>query len=64
MVGITMRQAMLLNGILSNSEAWHGISEKDISPLEKGDEVLLRGILSPHPKIPLEVLYLETRLSQ
>ena len=57
MAGLRMRQAMLLNGILYNSEAWHGISEKDISVLEKVDEALLRGILSAHPKIPLEALF-------
>ena len=59
--GLRLRQAMLLNGILFNSEAWQGIDEKDIILLEKVDEALLRGILSAHPKIPLEALFLETK---
>ena len=59
--GLRLRQAMLISGILFNSEAWHGIEEKDIAILEKVDEALLRGILSAHPKIPLEALYLETQ---
>ena len=59
--GLSLRQAMLLNGILFNSEAWQGPETKDILVLEKVDEALLRGILGAHPKIPLEALYLETK---
>ena len=59
--GLKLRQAMLINGVLFNSEAWQGIYLKDIMLLEKVDEALLRGLLSAHPKIPLEALYLETR---
>ena len=29
-IGLKLRQAMLLNGILYNSEAWHNISEAEI----------------------------------
>ena len=56
-----MRQAMLVNGILFNSEAWHGVTKKDIITLEKVDEALLRGLLQAHSKIPLEALFLETK---
>ena len=59
--GLSLRQAMLINGILFNSEAWHGVEKKDINMLEKVDEALLRGVLSAHPKIPIEALYLETK---
>ena len=58
--GLRLRQAMLVNGCLFNSEAWHGVTESDIKILEKVDESLLRGILKSHSKIPLEALYLET----
>ena len=51
---------MLVNGTLFNSEAWHGMDEKDILLLEKVDEALLRGLLNAHSKVPLESLYLET----
>ena len=51
--GLRLRQAMLISGILFNSEAWHGIEEKDIAILENVDEALLKDILSAHPKIPL-----------
>ena len=59
--GLRLRQAMLVNGILFNSEAWHGISMKDIEVFEKIDEALLRSILNAHSKIPREALYLETK---
>ena len=58
--GLTLRQAMLLNGILFNSEAWHNVSQNDLILLEKVDEALLRGLLNAHSKIPLEALFLET----
>ena len=58
--GLHLRQAMLINGTMFNSEAWHNITDKDIAPLEKVDEALLRGLLSAHSKTPLEALHLET----
>ena len=59
--GLRLRQAMLINGILYNSEVWHNMSIKDAVILEKVDEALLRGLLNAHPKTPLEALYLETK---
>ena len=58
--GLNLRQAMLVNSTLFNSEAWHGVTKKDIILMEKVDESLLRGLLQAHPKIPLEALFLET----
>ena len=59
-IGLILRQAMLLNGILYNSEAWHNIKEKEIWRLEEVDEHLLRALVHGHAKTPLEFLYLET----
>ena len=59
--GLRLRQAMLINGILYNSEVWHNMSIKDAVIFEKVDEALLRGLLNAHPKTPLEALYLETK---
>ena len=58
--GLLLRQAMLINGILFNSEAWHNISSKDVMVLEKVDQALLRGLIGAHSKTPVEALYLET----
>ena len=51
---------MVFNEILYNSEAWHGITKKQIKTLEKIYEELLRRILKIHSKTPKEFLYLET----
>ena len=59
--GLTLRQAMLVNGTLFNAESWHGVTNKYIVLLEKVDESLLRGLLQAHPKMPLEALYLKTK---
>ena len=59
-IGLQLRQAMFLNGVLFNSEAWHNVADKDIELLEKVDEGLLRAILLCHAKVPLEFLFLET----
>ena len=58
-IGLQLRQAMFLNGILFNSEAWHNVSENDIKVLETIDEHLLRSLVQGHSKAPLEFQYLE-----
>ena len=50
---------MLLNGILHNSEAWHGVTDAHIASLESLDLTLLKGILNAHGKTTKEFLYLE-----
>ena len=55
-----LREAMFANGILYNSEAWHGVTEMHIEKLSKVDHQLMRFLLSAHSKVPLEFLYLET----
>ena len=58
--GMKLRNAMLINGILTNCEVWYGLSDKEIEKLEKIDEYLLREIKGAHSKTPKEFLYLET----
>ena len=54
------RNALLLSTLLSNSDAWYNITDKEIKELESVDEMLLRKVLSAHSKTALELLYLET----
>ena len=37
-IGLKLRQAMFINGLLYNSEAWHSITTQDILTFEKLDE--------------------------
>ena len=59
-VGLILRGAMFVNGILCNSEAWHGILKKNIEYLETMDRMLPPYISSANSKVQKEFLYLET----
>ena len=59
-VGLILRDAMFVNGILCNSEAWHAISEKHIEQFEVMDRSLMKSIIKAHPKVQNEFLFLET----
>ena len=59
-VGLRLREAMLLNGMLFNSEVWHGVTNAQIASLEAVDQTLLRGILNAKKGTPNHFLYLET----
>ena len=59
-VALKLRDAMLINGIIYNSEAWHGITNAQIAKLESVDEALLGGIWKAHIKKPKEFLHLDT----
>ena len=59
-IGLKLRQAKLISGILFNSEGWHGVKDDDVRMLEKVDEALLRALIKGHSKVPIEFLYLET----
>ena len=55
-----LRDSLLLSSLLSNSESWYNLSDRDIKNLESIDEQLIRRILNAHSKTPIELLYLET----
>ena len=57
--GSLLRNAMLVNSMMFNAEAWHGIVRDDIETLSRVDESLLRGMLNAHSKVPKEALFLE-----
>ena len=58
--GLLMRSAWLISSMLYNAEAWHGKVKDDVQILFRVDESLLRGLVSSHPKVAKEALYLET----
>ena len=59
-IGLILRQAMLINGMLSSSEAWSDVKDGDIKLLEDVDEFLLRSLFKAQSKTSLEFLHLET----
>ena len=58
-VAIVLRNSLLINSLLFNSEAWYNVSNHDIEELEKADESLLRRILECPLSTTREMLYLE-----
>ena len=59
-VSMILRSANLINGMLTNSEAWYGVTKDNIEQLEQVDEQLLRRVLEVGSCCPKEMLYLET----
>ena len=57
-MALMLRQAMLINGILHNSEVWSDLKMEEGKLLESVDEYLLRSIFKAHTKNPKEFLFL------
>ena len=59
-MGLKLRQSLLINGLLFNSEIWHSVTAQEVQKLEKIDNMLLRYLLGCPAKTAPEFLYLET----
>ena len=59
-VALILRRSHLISSILTNCEAWYGLSMADIAQLEQIDESFLRQVLEVGGSCPKEMLYLET----
>ena len=59
-VALILRRSHLISSILTNCEAWYGLSNADIEHLEQIDEMYLRRVLEVGGSCPKEMLYLET----
>ena len=58
-ISVVLRNSILINSMLYNSEVWYALSTSEIEKLEQVDEILLRGILSLPRSTPRPFLYLE-----
>ena len=54
-----LRESLLINGILFNSETWYGVNSNHIKEFESVDRLLLRKVLDTPFSTPNEALYLE-----
>ena len=59
-IALLLRESLLLNGILTNSECWYGISEAEIKRLESLDLTFFRNLFEVPHTVPTVGLYLET----
>ena len=58
-MAVTLRDSMLVNGMMTNCEIWYGLTKNNISQLENVDKMLLRKIFNVATSCPIEALYLE-----
>ena len=58
-IGLNLRRTLSINGVLFNSEVWHGLKISDIDVLNVIDHHILRYICGAHAKHQLSFLYFE-----
>ena len=58
-IGMLLRESMLINGILTNSEVWYNLLKVEIKELEDIDKLLLRRLLQVPESTPGEAYFLE-----
>ena len=59
-IGLALRNAWFLNGILYNSEVWNSYAQKHIEDLNVIDHMILKTIFGAQSKVATGTLYLET----
>ena len=63
-VALLLRNSLLVNGMLFNTDVWYNLSSKDIKELSNVDRHLLCRILKTPTSTPQESLYLELGIEE
>ena len=58
-IAMVLRESKFINGILTNTEIWYGLTEAETNEIEDLDTLLLRKILNTKFSVLKESLYLE-----
>ena len=58
-IAVTLRESILVNGMLTNCEVGYGLTDHEITQLEEVDRLLLRQVFNVPSSCPIEALYLE-----
>ena len=58
-IAATLRNSILLNGMLTNCEIWYGLTHNEVSQLKEVERVLIRKVFKVASTCPMEALYLE-----
>ena len=61
-VATSLREAYLINGMLTSAEVWYGMQDSEEQELEKVDKILLRRILEAPDSACIKSFYLELGL--
>jgi hypothetical protein len=62
-IAVTLREAHLINGMLTSTDILYGLRNKEIEQLEEVDKLLIRSILNAPISTCIESLYLELGLT-
>ena len=62
-IAVTLREAHLINGMLTSTDIQYGLKNKEIDELEEVDKLLIRSILNAPISSCIESLYLELGLT-
>ena len=54
-IALVFREAMLINGIITNSEVWYNVHEEHFKALESADNEIMRKIFDAHSKTACEL---------
>ena len=58
-IAVTLREAHLINGMLSSTDILYGLKNKEVEQFEEVDKMLIINILNAPLSICIESLYLE-----
>ena len=58
-IAMLLREAILVNGVTTNTEVWHNISESEIAEFENLDKLFFQRLLSVPKSTPTESFFLE-----
>ena len=61
-ISFLLRESRLVNGIMTNAEIWHPLSDNQMDVLENIDLMLIRKIVKGHSKAPKETFFMDTGL--
>ena len=61
-IAITIRESMMVGGVLFNSEVWYNLTQYNIEDLEDLDKSLLRRVMSTQISCLISGIYLELGL--
>ena len=52
-IALTLRESIMINGMLTNCEVWYGLTDNEVGHLEEMDRLLLRRILNVAASCPI-----------
>ena len=56
-IAVTLREAILINGMLTNSEIWYSLRKTEIAELEEVDKLLLRRVIEAPTSACIESVF-------